>query len=185
VTFEHVADPSGKPSWQGVLPGTPDAYFLPRGDGERAMLGGDLFTVLVSGDETGNQFGMFTASGPAGDIIPTHSHAAVHETFYIAEGKVRVYVQTRDGRKLSRLLLPGDFGYVPAGAPHTYHIEEAALIVGACTGGFERFFQQAGAPTDSTEPGQPFFDFGRWMGAMQAHANVPLNDFDWSDADDG
>ena len=49
--------------------------------------------MLASGDETEGQFGMFTAQCPSGDIIPTHSHADTHETFYIVEGLVRVFVQ--------------------------------------------------------------------------------------------
>jgi len=49
------------------------------------MLFGDLFTVLLSGDETENQFGHITADSPAGDVIQTHSHNATHETFYVLE----------------------------------------------------------------------------------------------------
>jgi quercetin 2,3-dioxygenase len=40
-----------------VLPGRPEAFFLQRGEGEHAQLFTDLFTVLLSGDETGGQFG--------------------------------------------------------------------------------------------------------------------------------
>ena len=76
MTFEYLIDPAHGPRWQGLLPGTPDAFFLSRGEGEHAKLFGDLFTVLLSGDETGGQFGIITSQSPAGDIIPTHAHAA-------------------------------------------------------------------------------------------------------------
>ena len=70
---------------------------LRKGEGEHAMLFGDLFTVLLSGDETENQFGIITADSPAGDIIPTHSHNATHETFYVIEGKVRLFFEDAEG----------------------------------------------------------------------------------------
>ena len=115
MSFEYLADPS-RPAWAGLLPGKPEVYFLPKGEGEHAKVFADTFSVLVSGDETEGQFGMFTSLCPAGDIIPTHSHADTHETFYILDGKVRLFVQLPDGEKLSRLLSTGDFAFVPAGA---------------------------------------------------------------------
>src|SRR5690349_17385693 len=97
-----------------ALPGKPRPYFLAEGEGEHAKLFADTFTVLVSGDETGGQFGMFTSRCAVGDIIPTHAHADTHETFYIVEGLVRLFVEMPDGEKTSRLLGQGDFGFVPA-----------------------------------------------------------------------
>jgi quercetin 2,3-dioxygenase len=186
MTFEYVRDPSGRPAWSGVLPGKPDAFFLARGEGEHANLFGDLFTVLLSGDETGGQFGMFTCTGPAGDVIPTHAHDATNETFFVLEGAVRVYVQRADGTKTSRLLRPGDFGYVPAGLPHAYRIEEACRMLGTSTGGFERFFQEMGTPVDDAEPGHPPFvpDLPRMQAAARAHGNRFMPDVTWPEADD-
>jgi quercetin 2,3-dioxygenase len=92
MSFAYLADPA-RPAWAGLLPGKPEAYFLSKGDGEHAKLFTDTFSVLLSGDETGGQFGIFTATCPVGDIIPTHAHADTHETFFILDGKVRVFVQ--------------------------------------------------------------------------------------------
>ena len=69
MSFEYLADPA-KPAWAGALPGRPQAFFLRDGEGEHAKLFADTFSVLLSGDETEGQFGMFTATCPAGDIIP-------------------------------------------------------------------------------------------------------------------
>jgi hypothetical protein len=74
MTFEYLTDPARGPQWQGLLPGAPEAFFLRRGEGEHAKLFGDLFTVLVSGDETDGQFGIIHCACPPGDIIPTHAH---------------------------------------------------------------------------------------------------------------
>jgi len=171
MSFEYLADPSGRPAWQGTLPGKPEPYVLRRGEGEHAMLFTDLFTVLLSGDETNGQFGMITADAPAGDVIPTHSHNDTHETFYVVEGKLRVFFEETDGTKNSSLLLPGDFAYVPAGRPHAYQVVEAARILGTVSGGFERFFQHMGQPTDHATTEQPPFvpDFPRMQAAAARH----------------
>ena len=184
MSFEYLIKPDQGPRWQGVLPGRPAPYVLRKGDGEHAMLFTDLFSVLLSGDETGGQFGIVTSESPAGDIIPTHSHSETHETFYVLEGKVRLYFQDTDGIRTSKLLLPGDFGYVPAGITHAYRIEEAARMLGVLSGGFERFFQHMGTPTDHPTADQPPFvpDFPRMQAAAQEHRMTFERDFQWPDA---
>ena len=184
MTFEYLTDPARGPQWQGLLPGRPEAFFLRAGEGEHAKLFADLFTVLVSGAETEGQFGLIHSQSPAGDIIPTHAHAGTHETFYVLEGKVRVFAADPAGDKTSRLLEPGDFGFVPAGLAHAYRVEEAARMLGVLSGGFERFFQQMGTPADSAAPDQPPFipDFPRMQAAAQAHGTRFLPDFEWPDA---
>ena len=185
MSFEYLIDPANGPQWKGLLPGAPEAFFLKRGEGEHAMLFGDLFTVLLSGDETEGQFGIITADSPAGDIIPTHSHNSTHETFYVLEGRVRLFFQDAEGGKHSELLNPGDFGYVPAGFAHAYKIEEAARLMGTLSGGFERFFQHMGTVTDHATTDQPPFipDFPRMQSAAQQHNMQFLpRDYDWSDA---
>jgi quercetin 2,3-dioxygenase len=183
MSLEYLADPSGEPQWKGLLPGRPEAYFLKRGEGEHAVLFTDLFTVLLSGDETEGQFGVFTSRAPQGQLIPAHVHHGTHEVFYIVEGRVRVYVQGSDGTKKSQLLGPGDFGYVPAGLVHAYQVAEAAQILGVCSGGFERFFQRMGQPADHGTAGQPPFipDFPRMQAAAERYNMDFLPGFDWPD----
>jgi hypothetical protein len=52
MSFEYLIAPEKGPQWKGLLPGKPAPYVLRRGQGEHAMLFTDLFTVLLSGDET-------------------------------------------------------------------------------------------------------------------------------------
>ncbi|MGY1693143.1 quercetin 2,3-dioxygenase [Geodermatophilus sp. SYSU D01105] len=184
MSFEYLIDPARGPQWKGLLPGKPEPYVLRRGEGEHAMLFTDLFTVLVSGDETEGQFGVIVSESPAGDVIPTHSHNATHETFYVLEGRVRLFFEDAAGTRTTKLLTAGDFGYVPAGVAHAYQIEEAARMMGVLTGGFERFFQHMGTPTDSPTADQvPFVpDFPRMRAAAQQHDMQFMPDFRWDDA---
>ncbi|WP_369252728.1 quercetin 2,3-dioxygenase [Geodermatophilus amargosae] len=181
MSFEYLIDPEKGPQWQGVLPGKPVPYVLRRGEGEHAMLFGDLFTVLLSGDETQGQFGIIVSDSPAGDVIPTHSHDETHETFFVLDGKVRLFFEDAEGAKQSQLLTPGDFGYVPAGFAHAYQIVEDARMMGTLSGGFERFFQHMGQPTDHPTKEQPPFipDFPRMQAAAQQHNMQFMRDFEW------
>ncbi|MCG7323380.1 quercetin 2,3-dioxygenase [Arsenicicoccus bolidensis] len=184
MTFEYLADPSGRPAWEGVLPGRPHPFFLEAGQGEHAKLFVDTFSVLLSGDETEGQFGVFTSTCPPGEIIPTHAHDQTHETFYVLEGAIRLYVQMPDGDQVSRLLGTGDFAFVPAGAEHAYRIEEPTRLMGVSSGGFERFFQTMGTKVDDpTADTPPFVPDGPRMGAaaQQFHMDF-LPGFDWSRA---
>jgi quercetin 2,3-dioxygenase len=184
VSFEYITDPAGVPAWSGVLPGRPAPYVLRRGEGEHANLFGELFSVLVSGDESGGQFGVITSDHPAGDVIPAHAHDATHEVFFVLEGAVRVFVENTDGERSSQLLRPGDLGSVPAGFAHAYRAEEASRMLGVMSGGFERFFQAMGTPTDTTDPAQPPFipDRARMQAAAQAHGTRFMPDLRWPEA---
>ncbi|MHA6630483.1 quercetin 2,3-dioxygenase [Pseudonocardia sichuanensis] len=184
MSFEYLIDPTAGPRWKGVLPGRPQPYVLRRGEGEHAMLFTDLVTVLLSADETDGQFGVITCESPAGETIPTHSHHATHETFSVLEGKVRLFFEDAEGATQSRLLTPGDFGYVPAGFAHAYRVEEAAVMMGVVSGGFERFFQQMGTPTDHATKDQPPFvpDRARMQAAAERHDMRFMPGHEWPEA---
>lgn len=184
MSFEYLIDPSHGPRWQGVLPGRPQPYVLRRGEGEHAVLFGDLFTVLLSGDETGGQFGIVTSESPAGDVIPTHSHESTHETFSVLEGAVRLFFEDAEGVAQTQLLRAGDFGFVPAGFTHAYQVVESARMMGVLSGGFERFFQHMGQVTDHATTDQPPFvpDLPRMQAAAQRHAMRFLPGHTWPDA---
>jgi quercetin 2,3-dioxygenase len=149
MTIEYAAP--------GALPGRPSPYFLADGEGEKAILIDSMFTVLLSADETGGQFGAFTMDGPKGNAIPPHVHGTHHETFYVVRGAITVFLDDERGERQVRELGPGDFGYVPAGILHSYRIEaDETRVFGVSTAGFERFFGFLGEPTtDDHYPATP------------------------------
>ena len=150
-----------------ALPGRPVPYFLEAGEGERAHLFDQLFTVLLSGAETEGQFGVFTMEAPRGPAIPVHSHADVHEIFFVLDGRVRVVIEDLDGTRHDQVLTTGDFGYVPAGRRHSFRVEShRARTLGVNTGGFERFFAAAGERTEArTPPDTPLVPSREQLGA--------------------
>ncbi|MGC9544682.1 quercetin 2,3-dioxygenase [Streptomyces sp. UG1] len=114
-------------------------------------------TVLVSGDESGGQFGLQLIEGPRGDVIPAHLHPGVHHTIWVLDGAVRVWADDLQGLKLATTLERNDFLFVPAGTMHTFQIQSStARMAGINTGGFERYVHALGVPTDSPElPTEP------------------------------
>lgn len=184
MSFEYLADPDGVPAWKDVLPGRPYPFFLEKGQGEHSKLFVDTFSVLLSGDETEGQFGVFTSTCPPGDVIPTHAHDRTHETFFVLDGSIRLFVEMPEGEKIDRLLGEGDFAFVPAGAKHAYRIEKPTRLMGVSSGGFERFFQTMGTPVDDpTAPTPPFVPSRERMAAaaQQYHMEF-LPGFDWPGA---
>ena len=171
-------------TWQDLLPGRPEPYFLEAGDGERAIVFDQLFTVLLSKDETDGQFGAFTMEARQGQLIPAHSHVKDHETFYVVEGSLKVFVEDHDGNQVSRVLNAGDFAFVPATYIHAFRVDAPyAKVFGACTAGFERFFHELGQPTDDTgAPTVPFIPpMEQMIGAFQKFGNIPKLDQQWKE----
>lgn len=172
MTLESPATNSPLEPFEGILPGEPAPYFLEKGEGEKSIVFDTLFTIMLTGDETDNQFGVFTCEGPKGEMIPPHHHPDVHEIFYIVDGNVRVWMDDEKGFKQDRLLRAGDFGFVPAYTVHAFRMEGPSKILGVNTGGFERFFHGIGKPTtETTLPTVPyiptqqqFMDAGRKYG---------------------
>ena len=172
------------PTWQGLLPGKPEPYFLSAGDGERSVVFDQLFTVLLSSDETQGQFGAFTMESHKGQTIVAHTHLNVHETFYVVDGRVTLFLEDHEGNQVTRVLEPGDFGFVPATYVHAFRAEaDYNKVFGISTGGFERFFHALGQPTDDRgAPTVPFIPSREQMGAaFGRYDNIPKLDQQWKE----
>jgi quercetin 2,3-dioxygenase len=75
--------------------------------------------------------------------IPLHFHDAEYEFFYVLRGAVQLWA---DGE--SRVLRPGDFGYVPPGTVHAYQLQghHSTFVGPVVPGGWDRFFDLTGEP---------------------------------------
>lgn len=169
----------GTNPYEGILPGTPTPFFLEPGEGEKSVVFDTTFTILLSGDETEDQFGAFTTIGPAGERIPAHYHPNAHEIFYILDGAVQLWIDDQKGFSENRILKQGGFGYIPKGAVHAFQMVEASRVFGISTGGFERFFNALGTPTD--DPGVPpvpyIPPFPQMLAAGEKYGTVFVPDF--------
>jgi quercetin 2,3-dioxygenase len=154
-------------------PGKP--YFIEKGEGDRAHLFGDLITIYAGGEQTENTFNFFTVEGPKGDLIPAHLHTDTHEVFYVTHGAVRLFVEDTEGDQQEKLLLPGDFGFVPKN-----HSQVVGVAAGP-GGTFERFFENLGAPTDQLGlPHQPVVPEPRKFASVPEQYDVRfLPDHQW------
>lgn len=169
--------------FEGILPGRPAPFFLEKGEGEKSVVFDTLFTIMLTGDETENHFGVFTCEGPKGDRIPPHIHPVTHEIFYIADGAVTLWIDDQKGFADKRTLREGDFGFVPRGAVHAFRMDAASKIFGVGSGGFERFFHEMGTPTEQTGiPQVPYIpQFPQMKAAGDKYGTVFMPDFQLPD----
>ena len=179
MTSATSGSDSQYPQFAGVLPGSPQPFFLGNGEGEKSLVFDQLFTILLTGDETEGQYGVFTVDAPAGDRIPPHLHQSAHEIFYVVHGSITVWMDDQKGFQQRRTLGTGDFGFVPTNTVHAFRMEETTRVLGVNTGGFERFFHDMGTPTE--EPGvptQPYITpIEQMIRAGQRYGTVFMPDF--------
>lgn len=101
---------------------------------------GDLYTFLVTGEETGGAYFAMEALVPPGGGPPPHIHRREDETFYVLSGSCTFRLGDE-----TVLAGPGDFVNVPRGQVHNFHnggTETARLILTFTPAGMERFFEE-------------------------------------------
>jgi quercetin 2,3-dioxygenase len=157
----HLADASPVT----VLPGEPVPYVIEAGSGRAHVLLGEVGRALVGAEESGGAMSVMTLDGPRAERpIPLHYHDNEYEFFYVLRGHVQLWADDE-----SRVLAPGDFGYIPPGTLHAYQLRgHYSTFVGPIVpGGWDRFFDLTGEPfpgpgfpTGPKGP-PPFERFGR------------------------
>jgi quercetin dioxygenase-like cupin family protein len=127
----------------------------PAGTGRMYWGPGDLYTFLITGEETGGAYFAMEALVPPGGGPPPHVHSREDETFYVLEGDVTFRLGDHEV-----VAGPGDFVHVPRGSVHNFQncgTDTARIILTFTPSGIERFFeetlQRAYDPTlDPPEP---------------------------------
>ena len=134
--------------------------------GPHVAVAGDVYTLKVSGAETGGRYALFEFFVPPGGGPPRHVHTREDEAFFVTEGELWFEV---DGQQFT--LGPGGFVNAPRDVPHRFANRgdvPARAVVVASPAGLEDFFWEVGTPWDdpTTAPGQPTPDeIGRLMDA--------------------
>jgi quercetin dioxygenase-like cupin family protein len=154
-----------EPSPVTTLPGEPIPYVIEAGSGRAHVLLGEVARALVGAEESGGAMSVMALDGPQADRpIPLHYHDNEYEFFYCLRGAVQLWADDE-----SRVLQPGDFGYVPPGTLHAYQLRgHYSTFVGPVVpGGWDRFFDLTGEPfpgpafPQGPKGAPPFEKFGR------------------------
>ncbi len=148
-----------------TLPGDAVPYVIEAGSGRAHVLLGEVGRALVGAEESGGAMSVMSLDGPRADRpIPLHYHDDEHEFFYVLRGAVQLWADDE-----ARVLVPGDFGYIPPGTLHAYQLRgHFSTFVGPIVpGGWDRFFDLVGEPFAAAAFPQgpkgppPFEKFGR------------------------
>jgi quercetin dioxygenase-like cupin family protein len=102
---------------------------------------GDVYTILVTGEQTGGRYALIDMFVPSGGGPPPHRHD-FEEMFHVLEGEVEVLF--RGARSAARA---GATVNIPANAPHAFRNvadRPARLLCMVTPPGLERFFLEVG-----------------------------------------
>ena len=116
------------------------------GDGFAVWYDGILWTLLLTGEQTGGRQAMIELLCPEVPCVAVHRHRQAHETLYVLEGEVTVTV---DGRAAQ--VRAGERTSVPRMAGHSIDVTTptARLLSIHTPAGFEEFILELGTPAVS------------------------------------
>jgi quercetin dioxygenase-like cupin family protein len=124
------------------------------GEGKALWGPGDMYTLLVTGDQTAGTVFAMEGLVPPGGGPPHHIHDREDETLYIVEGECEV--QIGDDRMSAST---GDFVWMSRCIPHRFSntgTEQMRLILTFTPAGIERFFEEVFEDVhDRTAPPPP------------------------------
>lgn len=114
-------------------------------EGGSVSVVGDTYRILVSGARTGGAFAIIDMLIPPNGGPGPHSHAALHESFYVVEGEV--VVKTKD---LAYTAVKGSLVSIPVGGVvHDFKNltnSTAHLLCTVVPAGLDAFFLEIGQP---------------------------------------
>jgi quercetin dioxygenase-like cupin family protein len=115
--------------------------------------GGDRYTFVVTGEDSGGSCFILEAHVPVGGGPPLHAHLAEEETFYLVEGSLILTVDGRD-----QPMCAGQSVLVPRGVPHTYRNpgpQPARMLVVFSPAGMEHWFAECLMPVVNADEQPP------------------------------
>jgi len=122
---------------------------------QHIALAGDIYTLLLTGDDTANKFCLIDMQIPPGGGPAPHRHD-LEETFSVLEGEC---VVTFRGNAVT--VRAGETANVPANAPHFIHndSDKPAHVLCTCApAGQDAFFLAVGTPVPNRDSKPPILD---------------------------
>ena len=101
---------------------------------------GDVYTFLVTGEQSDGAYFSMLAIVPPGGGPPPHTHAFEDETFYVLDGTPSFFLADQWIQAG-----PGDFVNIPRGCLHCFHNHSDELMTMILTftpAGIEKFFEE-------------------------------------------
>lgn len=132
-------------------------HILKSGDGQPTGVAGDIYTIKVSGRETGGAYAVMEAFIPSGHGPLPHQHSREDEFFYVLDGTMEF---VSDGQR--SIGGPGTFVALPKGSVHCFQNvgdAPARMIITVVPAGLEDFFIEVSKNPDTfSEENPPVFD---------------------------
>ena len=116
------------------------------GSGGKRRISGDVFTFIINGNETGEQYCTMEVVVSPGNGPDPHSHDKEEESFYILEGEYEFMVGDHSFRACK-----GDFIHIPRNTVHGFKnaLDTQGRVLATFTpAGIENFFMENGEPVD-------------------------------------
>ena len=120
--------------------GKPKPIFRPKGTAPAVWGPGDLYTMLITGEESNNTLFQFEAVVPKGGGPPPHVHSREDETFYVVSGELEMVLGDKTYNAKA-----GDFVYIPRGTVHRFKNVGSSTAVQFVTftpSNMEKFFKE-------------------------------------------
>jgi quercetin dioxygenase-like cupin family protein len=117
--------------------------------GQNYSIVGDTYRIIISGKQTKGEYAVIDMLVPPGGGPGPHSHAAIHESFYVVDGEIDF--KTEAGNYTAK---KGAFVNIPKGGEvHCFKNTTTKMAHLLCTvipAGLDEFFEEIGTPV---EPG--------------------------------
>ena len=127
---------------------TSSLKLLTPGEGPAYSIAGDVYTFKVTGEETNGEYALFEFRIPPGGGPPMHIHHREDEDFFIIEGELTFYTESREIK-----VSAGTYLHAPKNQAHRFKnnsTKTVRAIVWVWPAGLEKYFAEVGTPLSNS-----------------------------------